>query len=445
MKFINLKKNKDTNQNNNVMNNQPMMNNQPDYNQMGQPMMNNYDQMGGYNQGMPQQDMYNNQMGQPMMNNYDQAGYYNQGMPQQDMYGNQMEQPMMDNYYQDPNMNQNYPDNYMPTNEEQYVEAQVPMSEAQNQVEEPIVQAEVPVENNVNMEAINNMINIDMAPAPVEEPTPEVTEEVESLEEEEKEEPKLDPLNNANNPIPVNPVAVDVVVDDSDAQKAKTGFFVNIGMCISLFFKPATTIVENTKKYRLTNKAFSVYLWMNVLALLSCIVSRLILGNFVKVLSPVTGRYSIQFNMGRMMMLDNYLGWLIATLCISCVLVLLIALVYYACSFMNSKGISFGTYLMLATIGSVPIVVGLLVLMPVGALISTYFGLILFIISFLYGYLIFITGVINVLNFKNVDSLLRYNLVTMLILGAVLGVVLIVVVRYTSYDLSYLISAAGLG
>ena len=112
---------------------------------------------------------------------------------------------------------------------------------------------------------------------------------------------------------------------------------------------------------------------------------------------------------------------------------------------MNSKGISFGTYLMLATIGSVPIVVGLLVLMPVGALISTYFGLILFIISFLYGYLIFITGVINVLNFKNVDSLLRYNLVTMLILGAVLGVVLIVVVRYTSYDLSYLISAAGLG
>ncbi len=309
-------------------------------------------------------------------------------------------------------------------------------------MEEQVVQPDVPLEQVVNMEAINNMANISMESTVVDE-QPEELEQVEEVPEE--LEVKLDPLNNANNPIPVNPVAVDVVVDNSEAEKAKTGLFVNIGICLGLIFKPAKTIVENTKKFKLTKKAFSVYFWMLVLSILLCLASRLVLGCFVKTISPVTGKYSINFDMGRMFMLDNYTWWLGSTIVIAGIFVLLIALVYYACSFMNSKGISFGTYLMLATIGTVPCTVGFLVLLPIGALFSSYFGLILFMIGFLYGYLIFLVGVMNTLNFKDVDSLLKYNLINMLILGFVLGIILVIVVRYTSYDLSYLISVAGLG
>jgi hypothetical protein len=316
------------------------------------------------------------------------------------------------------------------------------MEQPVEMMEDQVIQDDVPLEQVVNMEAINNMANISMESTAVEE-EPEELEQVEEVPEE--LEVKLDPLNNANNPIPVNPVAVDVVLDNSEAEKAKTGLFVNIGICLGLLFKPAKTIVENTKKYKLTKKAFSVYLWMLLLSILLCLASRLVLGCFVKTISPVTGKYSINFDMGRMFMLDNYTWWLGSTIVIAGIFVLLIALVYYACSFMNSKGISFGTYLMLATIGTVPCTVGFLVLLPIGALFSSYFGLILFMIGFLYGYLIFLVGVMNTLNFKDVDSLLKYNLINMLILGFVLGVILVIVVRYTSYDISYLISVAGLG
>lgn len=437
MKFISLRKNKNEQQNVPVENGQMSQNNQ----YMEQGMYNQGQFNNGYDQNNYMNNQYPNNQFQgsnmvEMPNNVAQSNMVNMQQPMVNQPVMQ-EQPMYDNQP----MMQEQP--MAPMMQEQPMYDSQPMVQEQPIVEQPeeVPQVEVPIEEQVNMEAINNMANISMESQEVkEEPKEEIVEE--PLEE---LEVKLDPLNNANNPIPVNPVAVDVVVDDSDAEKAKTGFFVNVGMCMGLLFKPAKTIVENTKKYRVTKKAFSVYLWMVVLSLLLCIASRLVLGCFVKTVSLATGRYVINFDMGRMFMLDNYTWWLVATIVVSGIFVLLVALVYYACSFMNSKGISFGTYLMLATLGGVPITVGLLVLLPIGALFSSYFGLILFFIGFLYGYLIFLVGVLNTLNFKDVDSLLKYNLVNMLILGIVLGIILVVVVRYTSYDISYLISVAGLG
>ena len=86
---------------NNGFNNQndgmydPNNGNMNNYNQMGgQPMGNDYNQVNNYNQGMPQQDMYNNQMNQPMMNNN-----YNQNMYGGN-YQNNWSQPNNDMNYQ---------------------------------------------------------------------------------------------------------------------------------------------------------------------------------------------------------------------------------------------------------------------------------------------------------------------------------------------------------
>lgn len=393
----------------------------------------------------------------------DQMNYSTgQGYPVNNGYDNQQYGNYQDNQYMDPNMqynqnmqyDQNVPYNqniqYDPNMQYNQSMQQPQMVDSQPVVNDPSTdggyyEVSSQEQNNLNYEAINNMRNISMeSTAPVQEEEPK--QEVEELVVEGVEEvPKLDPLNNANNPIPVNPVAVDVVVDDSGDDTVKTGLFVNIGICIGLVFKPATTIVNNTKKFRNTNKAFQIFIWMFILSIVLCIASRVVLGSFTRVFSNLTGRYQLSFDMGRIFDIHNYLGWLIATVIVSGIFVLLVALVYYASSFMNSKGISFGTYLMLATLGNVPITVGLLILFPLGSLFSSYLAVILLFISFLYGFFIFIIGAINVLKFSGVDSLVIYNLMNMAIIGGVISIILIFVVRYTSYDLSYLLSIAGLG
>ncbi len=419
MAFINLRKEKKNKENT------------PDYSQNYNQNQQFFDQTQQMYQQYAQQNMYN-QGGNSSYQNEQQ--YYDQNQMnynQQEMYNQNVDPSMYVNQQQMYSDNQQmYQDNY--SNEQQMYGA--------SQVDESLNDQ---VAYTVNMEAINNMKNIDVASQePVPEEPPKVEEPVEKLEEQEPEV-KLDPLNNANNPIPVNPVAVDVVVDDSEAINAKTGFFTNVGMCIGLIFQPATTIVRNSKKYKISSKAFSVYLWMIIFSLALCVASRLVLGSIVRVYSPITGKYNISFDMSRMFALDNYFGWLIATIIISGLFVLLVAIVYYACSFMNSKGISFGSYLMLATLGCVPFTAGFLILFPLGGVISPYLGLILLFVSFLYGFLIFTIGVINVLQFDNVDGLVRYNLINMAIIGSLLAIIIIVVIKFTSYDISYLLSLAG--
>ena len=412
----------------------------------------------------PSQMDYSNQQGYPMNPGYPDNNYAGGGQGYPMEYQDNNYSNYQDNQYNDPNYQQNYQEyptynqnmqqNYQDyqnydQNMQQYPTNNVDPEPVNNQptnVEGGYYEVAPEQQDAINYEAINNLRNISMestAPAEPEEPA---APEVEKLEEpKEEEKPKLDPLNNANNPIPVNPVAVDVVVDDSGDENVKTGLFVNIGICVGLAFKPATTIVNNTKKFRNTQKAFQVFLWMFVLSLVLCIASRVVLGSFARTYSNLTGRYQLSFDLGRVFVLNNYIGWLIATVAISGIFVLLVALVYYASSFMNSKGISFGTYLMLACLGNVPVTVGLLVLFPLGGLFSSYLAVILFFISFLYGFFLFIIGAINVLKFNTVDSLVIYNLINMAIIGVVLSIILVFVVRYTSYDLSYLLSIAGLG
>lgn len=250
---------------------------------------------------------------------------------------------------------------------------------------------------------------------------------------------KLDPLNNSNNPIPVNPVAPKEQ-EDEVAINSKTSLFIAIGILIGLILHPCGTVTKNTHKYKFTGKAFGMFLYFNLISVVACLVSRVLFGGFTRTYNSLVGAYSNDFNISNLTKLSNYLWPLIGAICITCLFTLLVSLVYYACSFMNSRGITYGTYLMVAEQSIFPFFVGVFFLYPLCRFASSTLALVVVIISFLYTFLIYITSMGEVLTFKSNDRKIFYNLFNILIIGAALFILFTIFMRITNYDLSYIVS-----
>ncbi len=246
--------------------------------------------------------------------------------------------------------------------------------------------------------------------------TDSLDENVESLidtvtEELDEKEVELDPLNNANNPVPVNPVAPkdNVIPEEELPTNVKANIFAVIGLMFSMLVKPGTTIVKNAKKYRSMFKAGSVSLWITIISLALCVLARVVCGCFSKSYNSISGATNINLDMTMLFDPSNYLPYLLITLIFSLGLIVILSLVYYASSFLNSKGIHMGTYFMVSSLGLVPLIIGVTVLYPIISILSTYIALFALIFSFLYTLIAILTGMNEILVFRNNDKKIAYN------------------------------------
>lgn len=268
--------------------------------------------------------------------------------------------------------------------------------------------------------------------------------ETEVLEDEnlKKDEPVLDPLNNANNPVPVNPVAP--VTQEQEEEKeldinVKTNIFTVIGIMLKMFVVPGTTIVTNSKKYRSFMKAFMVTIWITLVSLLLCLATRVVVGAFAKTYNAITGTYSINFNFNNILSLDNYLQYIVIALLVSFVGILILAFIYYGFSFFNSKGVQLGSYIMVSNLGMLPLIVGVVVAYPIISIFSTYLGLLVLIFTFLYSIVTFLTGVNNILTFKNNNSQILYNVINLSCVILIMVIICVLLIRVNILSLPELI------
>ncbi len=259
----------------------------------------------------------------------------------------------------------------------------------------------------------NNVIKPQLSKAPealdVLEPEEILTESLEELPV--KEEPKLDPLNNANNPIPVNPVAPEEKKEEltEEERNAKADIFAIMGMIVGMLLKPGTTIIESIKKYRDIYKGAKITLWLTLTTLILTIIVRILAGSFYRSYNSITGAYSINFNFNNVLSLQNYTSYLIIALVVSIVAILVMTVIYYASSFFNSKGVNFGSYLAVSNVTIIPLILGVVVLNPVLSIISDYLGIIALIIPAIYTLISFIIGIDYILEFKNLNTKIYYN------------------------------------
>lgn len=336
-------------------------------------------------------------------NNYDNQASMN----------NANNQIMMNNVnYNQVNMNnQNY---NMQTGMKQNISQPNVINQATNNQPEVMPQTENSPVESLNLSIEDNQMGAEQ----LEELQVEEILETEVLEDEnlEKETPVLDPLNNAKNPVPVNPVAPLTQEQEEEEElnkNVKTNIFVVLGIMLKMFVAPGTTIVTNSKKYRSFMKAFIVTIWITVVTLILCVATRVVVGAFAKNYNAITGTYTINFTFNNVLSLDNYLQYIIIALLISFVGILILAFIYYGFSFFNSKGVQLGSYIMVSNLGMLPLIVGVVVIYPLLNIISVYLGLLALIFTFLCSIVTFLTGVNNILTFKNSNSQILYNVINL--------------------------------
>lgn len=233
--------------------------------------------------------------------------------------------------------------------------------------------------------------------------------------------PMLDPNNNSSNPIPVNPIAPK---EEENYKYVSMTFKDIINLFIGMFIRPISNIKDNAKKYSEIQNCLKFTLIMTVISIILSLLGSLIVGGFGYTIDPITGGYSRGFSIDNILSI-NFLNYIIKGLFISGGAIFVISLIYYASSFMNNKGVKFGTYLMISNLSFFPFVIGGSLLLPIGNLFSIYIAACLMIISIFYTMIVFITGINELLVFNSVDSKVFYNL-----FNIVLVLIIIMIVFY---------------
>ncbi len=350
-----------------------------------------------------------------------QQNYYQEQMPNNypDNYSNQMPQ----NNYPENYSNYNYPNNY-PENQQQVmpnVNETYPQEDNQQPIEvmEDYYPDNESLQNTSNQELEGQPMVETLQQVPETNETPAEPEESEVLDE--IEEPKPDPLNNANNPIPVNPTAPKEEKETEEIfEEASVNPFVIIGIILGMILRPGTTIVNNTKKYRRAGKGIAILIWITLISLVVCIVTRLITGAFIRTFNSVTGTYSISLNFANILNFNDYPQYLLIAFFISFVAILIISVLFYATSFFNSKGVHFGSYLVIANLGMIPTIIGVVVLSPLLAIISDYLSILVILVAVIYSIICFIVGTNSILKFKNTNSQIFYNALNLSLLAIIM-------------------------
>lgn len=243
---------------------------------------------------------------------------------------------------------------------------------------------------------------------------------------------KLDPLNNSNNPIPVNPTSDIEKVEAPELidYNVKANVFSVIGMMLGMILTPGTTIINNVKKYRSLNKTIFITIWITIVTLVLCLVTRILLGSFFRTYNGVTGEYTLNFNISNVFSFNNYFEYLVIAFLISFVAILVVSLIYYASSFVNSKGVPFSSYLMVSNLAMLPLIIGVVILYPVGNLFSGYISLLFLIFTFLYSLVSFFVGMGEIISFKSINRKILYNVLNLTFIILIMFFIVVMLIRF---------------
>lgn len=401
-KFFNVVSNK-KNQNNNGYNNYDSMNSSNNGRVQGYITSSNYNNQPNYNNNQPN---YNNQ-------NADTFVYGSYNVNNQNNFNNRPTGNMNTNNMNGINNNyagpQNYNNGSMQSNNGQRMIS--PSINKNN--EQKVMKPSLDTENKNNVEEM------------------EVLDTLTDEKEKESKSSPLDPLNNANNPVPVNPVAEpeELFEEEELPKDVKANIFSVIGMMFGMILTPGTTIVTNSKKYRSTFKSFMVTVWITAVSLVLCIGVRILIGSFTKSYNAVTGASHVYFNFANIFSFDNYIQYLIIAFLISFVGIFVVALTYYASSFLNSKGVPLGSYLMVSNLAMLPLIIGVVAVGPAIGIISRYLSLLAVIFCFLYTLIAFLIGINEILKFKNINRKILYNVLNLSCIILVAIVIYVLLVR----------------
>lgn len=272
------------------------------------------------------------------------------------------------------------------------------------------------------------------AGAVLEQQEEQIEEEVVVEEPPKVEEPEvvLDPLNNANNPIPVNPVASkeepkkEEVVEEEEQplfdeeEEVKTNLFTVLNMMVGVIIKPGTTISQNARRYKRIFDASLITFWVTILSFVMCLAGRIVAGCFSRTHNAISGASKISFNFSGLVDTNNYIPYLLSTLLIGLGAILVVALIYYIASFICSKGVHIGTYFAISTLSLVPVIIAFTILFPIISIVSSGVALMVLIFSVIYALIILFTGINEVLKFKSNDHRILYNAVNMALIFSVM-------------------------
>lgn len=233
-----------------------------------------------------------------------------------------------------------------------------------------------------------------------------------------------------------NPVYVE---QEESLAEAKVNLFIVIGLLIKVLFKPGTTISEAVKKYKDLKKAVKITLYITILIVLLSLGVHVLTGGFKKVYDLNTGSYStvVDFsNIGK----QDYLAITLNTLSISCILILVVSAVYYLLSFIRSKGIHLGTYIMLSNLALFPFLFALTVLYPLGVIVSYYVGFLLVLLALVFSSISFYTVISEIVPFENINEKIFYNV---LCLSIVMILLILVIVVFFASDFNEVMNLIG--
>lgn len=272
----------------------------------------------------------------------------------------------------------------------------------------------------------------------VEEIVPEVVEEVK------EPEVVLNPLDNGSNPIPVNPVADGPALDElalfDEEEEVKTNLFTVINLMIGIVIKPGTTIVENAKKYKRMFNSMALVFWVSMLSFAMCLAGRIIAGCFSRTHDAISGASKISLNFSSLVDTNNYVPYLMVTFLIGIIAIFVVALVYYASSFVNSKGVHIGVYFAISALSLVPVIIGFTVLHPIISILSSGIALLALIFTVIYALIILFTGINSILVFKTEDGRLIYNAVNIAIIFSIMVFIFSTLAKLNILDLTFILS-----
>lgn len=219
---------------------------------------------------------------------------------------------------------------------------------------------------------------------------------------------ELDPLNNANNPIPVNPTSPKIEKKDySNIDLKLKDIFSNISKYI---FKPSTTTNEMVENYQYIGNAVKITLIFTIISIVANLISTSVFSIISRGYNIANESYHISFNFANMFNHD-WLTLLSLSFLSSFVLIIITSIIYYLYSFVTNKKILFGKTLMTSNMSFLYLNLGLSILYPIGNILSPFIGLLLIFITLILSLLLFYSTINKTMVFNNENqSLVTHTL-----------------------------------
>lgn len=186
---------------------------------------------------------------------------------------------------------------------------------------------------------------------------------------------------------------------------------------------PGKSIVRNTKKYVNGKKTAKVFINIIIYEFIFSLIGHVIGGCFVD--KMMYGEYRKVLDFSNVLKI-NYLNVLTSTAIVCFGIVLLLALFNYASSFFSNKGLSFGTYLLIAVLSFFPLVLTINTFIPILSVMSLYLAIGAIIIAFLFSFILYINALWTIMEFKNDNGKIFYTLISFIMITIVIVIILLV-------------------